>query len=138
MEQERKETLESFAEDLEHIAERVKAERESDTTAERVRSSEKEELGMIRRTLEETYVGDGVTEVIPPRPSATDKTDYLDGIEEEYRGPVAEYVQEAITGGIASAIAKAQKENNPYLMDIFHDALAFVVHEKMREQGLLV
>ncbi len=62
---------------------------------------------------------------------------YLDAVDDGYKEQVAHLVQRAVSNSIPAAIQEAQKKNDPYLMDSFHDSLALFLHQKMRENNLL-
>ena len=140
---------ESFDESVGVIAEKIRAGQESGGSLEKDRGGAQVrafELERIRNELRESYGGsdddddDDVSEDLQPAnldDSGQEKINYLDGVEEKYKEPVAELVQSAVQGGISRAVARAQKKNDPYLVDAFHDSLAHLLHQKMQKQGLL-
>ena len=123
---------ESFDESVGAIAEKVRAEQELKNAAEKGMGSAQQralELEKIRNELRESYGGSdddgdddgdddddsgggGDTEQLQPASldgSDQKKIDYLDGVEGEYKGQVAELVQTAVQGGISRAVTRAQK-----------------------------
>ena len=139
---------ESFDESVGVIAEKVRVGRESGGPVEKEGGTEQRralELEKIRNELKESYgSSDGDDEdtssdegLQPATLDDPEKNNYLDGVEEKYREPVMELVQSAVQGGILRATTRAQKKNDPYLVDAFHDSLAHLLHQKMQDQGLL-
>ncbi len=119
-----------FEKNMRGIAEQVRT-KETPSSSEKKRG----ELEHIRRELHETYATaeqDG-----PISPAADPGGGYLDGVDREYREQVASLVSRAVSDGIPAAVTEAQKRNDPYLMDSFHDALARFLHQKMQENNLL-
>ena len=142
---------ETFDESVGVIAEKVRSEQEFSSTpesggfgTERKRALE---LEKIRNELKESYGGsdddddddDGTEKLVPAQidTSLEDGGDYLSAVEDAYKERVMDLVQSAIDGGISRAVTRAQKKNDPYLVDAFHDSLAYLLHKKMQEQGLL-
>ena len=152
--------LESFDESVGTIAEKVRAERGLENTVEQQESNTEQqrelEIEKIRAELRESYGdigsggsndddddddGDEETESAAKLQSANldeaETVNYLEKVPEKYKEPITELVQSAVQGGIAKAAAKAQKKNDPYLIDVFHDSLAQLLHQRMQNQGLL-
>ncbi len=153
--------LESFEESVSAIAEKVRTERIEESTTEQAESSTEQqreaELEKIRNELRESYGDtggsgsndddddddeeeefDSTAELEPASMEGTQgEANYLEAVPEKYQEPVTELVQHAVQGGIVKAAAKAQKKNDPYLVDVFHDSLAQLLHQRMQDQGLL-
>ena len=152
--------LESFDESVSAIAEKVRTERVEESAAEQVESGAEQqreaELEKIRNELKESYGDtggsgsnddddddeeeefDSAAELEPANMESTEGgANYLEAVPEKYQEPVTELVQRAVQGGIVKATAKAQKKNDPYLVDVFHDSLAQLLHQRMQDQGLL-
>ena len=113
MESETTNTPESFADDLKNIAEQVKTNRGAESTSEQTGEGPEKQrvLDTIREVLEKEYIGSGTAaEKIPPRTDIAGKNDYLDGIPEQHRETIADYVREAVTDGIAKAVARVQEK----------------------------
>ena len=141
---------ESFDESVAAIAEKIRVGQETHKEAvaadtERQRAFE---LEKIRNEIKESYGGsddadddeeDGVDKLVPASLDDSDKggDDYLSTVEDGYKEPVMNLVQTAIDGGISRAVSRAQKKNDPYLIDVFHDSLAHLLHQRMQDQGLL-
>ena len=151
---------ESFNESVSAIAEKVRTERVSEDIAEQAESGTEQqreaELEKIRNELRESYGDtggsgsnddddddeeeefDSAAELEPASIEGTQGgAGYLETVPEKYQEPVTELVQSAVQGGIVRATAKAQKKNDPYLVDVFHDSLAQLLHQRMQDQGLL-
>ena len=153
--------LESFDESVSAIAEKVRVERVEESAAEQAESGTEQqreaELEKIRNELRESYGDtggsgsndddsddddeeefDSAAELEPAgTEGAQGEASYLATVPEKYQEPVTELVQSAVQGGIVRATAKAQKKNDPYLVDVFHDSLAQLLHRRMQDQGLL-
>lgn len=154
--------LESFDESVSAIAEKVRTERVEESTTEQAESGIEQqreaELEKIRNELKESYGDtgssgsndddsddddeeeefDSAAELEPASIEGTQgEASYLEAVPEKYQEPVTELVQRAVQGGIVKATAKAQKKNDPYLVDVFHDSLAQLLHQRMQDQGLL-
>ena len=151
--------LESFDESVSAIAEKVRTERIEESAVEQAESGmgqqREAELEKIRNELRESYGDtggsgsndddddeeeefDSAAELEPASMEDTQGgASYLETVPEKYQEPVTELVQNAVQGGIVRATAKAQKKNDPYLVDVFHDSLAQLLHQRMQDQGLL-
>ncbi|MCY4577356.1 MAG: hypothetical protein OXB96_02975 [Candidatus Kaiserbacteria bacterium] len=155
--------LESFEESVSTIAEKVRGEKARENAAEQqegnaIEQQREAELEKIRTELQESYgdIGggggsdddgddddgdeeefDSTATLQPANLEGTKVENYLEKVPEKYREPVTELVQGAVHNGIVGAVKKAQKKNDPYLIDIFHDSLAQLLHQKMHDQGLL-
>lgn len=153
--------LESFDESVSAIAEKVRTERVEEGATEQTESGIEQqreaELEKIRNELKESYGDtgsgsndddsddddeeeefDSAAELEPASMESTEGgANYLEAVPEKYQEPVTELVQRAVQGGIVKATAKAQKKNDPYLVDVFHDSLAQLLHQRMQDQGLL-
>ncbi len=150
--------LESFDESVNTIAEKIHTERKKNNAAEHRESSTEQqreaELDIIRTELRESYGDTGgtvdsndkreedeeVDSVASLQPAGVDETetkDYLETVPEKYKEPITELLQTAVHGGIVQAVAKAGKENNPYVVDALHDSIAKFLHQRMQDQGLL-
>ena len=153
--------LESFDESVSAIAEKVRTERIEEGADEQAESGieqqQEAELEKIRNELRESYGDtggsgsdddsdddddeeefDSAAELEPANIEGTQgEASYLETVPEKYQEPVTELVQHAVQGGIVRATAKAQKKNDPYLVDVFHDSLAQLLHQRMQDQGLL-
>lgn len=147
---------ESFDESVAAIAERVRIERREGVSAEQEVGDDRRreaELKVIRAELRELFGdiggsgddGDGRGEEVdstdalqPAQLDDTEAASYLDTVPERYKEPAVALLQfVAQGGGIAKAVAKAQRKNDPYFVDVFHDSLAQFLHQKMQDQGLL-
>ena len=152
--------LESFDESVSAIAEKVRTEQVSEDVTEQAESGTEQqreaELEKIRNELRESYGDtggsgsndddddddeeefDSTAELEPANIEGMQgEASYLETVPEKYQEPVTELVQNAVQGGIVRATAKAQKKNDPYLVDVFHDSLAQLLHQRMQDQGLL-
>ena len=152
---------ESFDESVGIIAEKVRVEQEQkNPPLEQSADTEQQrtmELEKIRNELRESYgdtggtgdntdddsddtdddAEDSISALEPANLEGAEAANYLTTIPEEYKEPVTELVQIAVQKGITPAITKAQRKNNPYLVDVFHDSLAQLLHQRMQDQGLL-
>ena len=143
MRQKGEEISRAFSEDLEHIAERMKFERGdvgAQESAGRAAAEKEQSLDAIRKSLHEVYLSDPAVAAEMPSAEPTEHDtagNHLHNVDEEYKDKIADLVEHAITDGILSAVKEAQKEKNPYLMDMFHDSLARLIQQKMSEQGLV-
>ena len=155
--------MESFDESVETIAEKIRAEKgQEDAGEQRENSGEQQreaELEKIRTELQESYGDtggsggsnddddddeeeggeefDSTTKLKPAKIGDEVVKNYLEKVPEKYKEPVGDLVQKAVHNGITGAVAKAQKKNDPYLVDVFHDSLAQLLHQRMQDQGLL-
>ena len=80
---------------------------------------------------------DSTAELKPANLDDAETTNYLEKVPEKYKEPIADLVQSAVHTGIVKAVKRAQKKNDPYLVDVFHDSLAQLLHQRMQDQGLL-
>ena len=151
--------LESFEESVGAIAEKVRAEQGQEDAAEQQESSAEQreaELEKIRNELRESYGDtgggggsndddddddeeetDSTANLEPANMEGSEAANYLETVPEKYKEPVTELLQTAVHGGIVKATTKAQKKNDPYMVDVFHDSLAQLLHQRMQDQGLL-
>ena len=152
--------LESFDDSVSTIAEKIRSERTEENAAEQqegVGEQQRDaEMEKIRAELRESYGDtggsgsndddndynddDGVDSTANLQPAnldGTEATSYLETVPEKYKETVTEMVQSAVQHGIVQAVRKAQKKNNPYMVDVFHDSLAKLLHQRMQDQGLL-
>ena len=152
--------LESFDESVNAIAEKVRTERVEESATEQTEigiEQREADLEKIRSELRESYGDaggsgsndddsddddeeefDSTAELEPASTEGAEgEVSYLETVPEKYQEPVTELVQSAVQGGIVRATAKAQKKNDPYLVDVFHDSLAQLLHQRMQDQGLL-
>ena len=151
--------LESFDDSVSTIAEKIRSEQTEENAAEQQESigeqQREAELEKIRAELQESYGDtggsgsnddddddeeeevDSAAELQPANLDGTEAAGYLETVPEKYKEPVTELVQSAVQHGIVQAVRKAQKKNNPYMVDVFHDSLAKLLHQRMQDQGLL-
>lgn len=147
--------LESFDESVNTIAEKIRTERErGDASEQREKGAEQQretEIAIIRNELRESYGGiggagdsddegeevDGAADLQPANIDESETKNYLETVPEKHREPIRNLLQDAVHGGIVRATAKAGKKNNPYVVDVFHDSLAQLLHQRMQDQGLL-
>ena len=131
-------TPDEFSRSLEHLAERVRVPETEPSSLEQEVSPEQSqaELQRIREELALLYDKEQpVASLSSPTPEVA--SDHLSLVPEAYKGQVSELVTQAVSGGILSAVAAAQKTRDPYLIDLFHDALSSFLHAKMRDASLL-
>ena len=153
--------LESFDESVGTIAEKIRTEQSQESTTKQQESSNEQqrevEIEKIRTELRESYGDtggsggsnnnndddeeeeevDSTAKLQPAKLDTAEAADYLETVPEKYKEPVTGLVQSAVQGGITQAVRKAQKKNDPYLTDVFHDSLAKLLHKRMQSQGLL-
>ena len=133
-----------FEEEVRTIAEKIRspeADEEGTQATEESRDAQKKQnMEQIKMELKGIYgtESDKPTETtIPPPQEKEVKDDYLEGVSEEYKEKTESLLQHAFTNGILPATKAAQKTNDPYLIDLFHDALAHTIHEKIQNLDLL-
>ena len=103
--------------------------------------------------LRGTNSSEKITETISNVPSNTQITDsaspsatsrarkptsgsYLDGLDDESVDRVNSLIDAAFSHGLNAAISKA-REQSPYLMDAFHDALTDKLYEELKSRKLI-
>ena len=131
----------SFNDQLNVIAEKVQQERKhaSEQGAEHTVSAEREQIrNELRKIHEENNKATQTNQTATATaPDHTQYEEYLNTIDTQYRGQVAELIKRAAEDGIPAAVKRAQQKNDPYLMDTFHDALTLYCHKKMQDNKLL-
>ena len=153
--------MESFDESVETIAEKIRTKQRQEDAVEQQESDAEQqreaELDKIRAELHESYGDtggsgggsndddddeeesetDSAADLQPANTGDEEAKNYMERVPEKYKEPVTDLVQAAVHSGIVGAVAKAQKKNDPYLVDVFHDSLAQLLHQRMQDQGLL-
>ena len=119
-----------FHRDLHTIAEKVRTETKELPAEQRPTA----EMESIRRHLRENHET-GSEEL--SRPDTQKANGHLNDADREDREHIAQLVSQAVNDGIPAAAAEAQKHNDPYLIDAFHDELTHFMHQKMRDNNLI-
>jgi len=78
--------------------------------------------------------GDSPTSTPSPTPVQTDGSHYLDNLDDENVSKINELIENVSTKGIKDSIAKA-KDESPFLLDAFHDALTDKLYEELQKSG---
>ena len=99
----------------------------------------KEELKAVREAL--TKVTGHAPATALPEPIKREgvaETDHLDDAGEVYQKKVGDLVNETYTGGgIIRAVNNALRENDPLLLDLYHDTMTREIHQRLADQNIL-
>lgn len=96
-----------------------------------------EEKDLVRQA-----VGEKISAAVPtytPRAASVTTTNaksYLDSADEDTANMVNELLQKVFSEGMALAM-KQVKLNDPYIIDMFHDALTDKLYEKLKADGIV-
>ena len=112
--------------------------REKGSSSEQSDSQREEAMRSIRESLA-TMTGHRQKTVVPPpmRQEGTADTDHLSGVDEAYREKISSLLEETYSGGIVRAVNRALKENDPFLVDLYHDTMAQEIYQRLTDQDIV-
>jgi hypothetical protein len=128
----------SFEQEVSEISKAIEARRDV---------IEKEHGIIEEKEIAREAIGEKLKEATPPSQSATQpppqtvspislSESYLDTLDETNAQKVVSLIEQMREKGIKKAVAEA-RENDPYVLDAFHDALVDKLYEELQERGYI-
>ncbi|MAZ40999.1 hypothetical protein CL654_02690 [bacterium] len=128
----------NFEQEISEISKAIEARR--DNLEKEIGIVEEKEIAreVIKEKIEETIPSSKSSMLRTPQstPSTDSSESYLDTLDETNTQKVVSLVEQMREKGIKKAVAEAQ-ENDPYILDAFHDVLVDKLYDELKERGYI-